>query len=335
MPASRCCGHRGQRAAADPERPAAAGWCATSSSSARASSASASSTGWSRPSATARASSASSTTAVIRSCMISPACRAAARTISLPASGATAPTWRRGGVAVFGRIADAGDRPQLRQFIDVRPDPTSSASTCRTGLSSSRRYSVDQQRLRCRSRTGTRRQEDRGHDPRHPALVLLALSSAVAIAIKLDGPGPVLFRQKRFGFNNKLFEVYKFRTMRADMQDPPTSCAQRSARDARRRLPAPHQPRRAAADPQRAQGRDVAGRARPHASTPRRPTSTTTRLSRTMRRATASSPASPAGRRSTAGAAKPTRSTRSTAALSATSTTSTTGRSGSTSGSSR
>ncbi len=53
------------------------------------------------------------------------------------------------------------------------------------------------------------------------ALVLLApVFAAVAIAIKLDGPGPVLFRQKRFGFNNKLFEVYKFRTMRADMQDP-------------------------------------------------------------------------------------------------------------------
>ena len=53
------------------------------------------------------------------------------------------------------------------------------------------------------------------------ALVLLApVFALVALAIKLDSPGPVLFRQKRFGFNNKLFDVYKFRTMRADMADP-------------------------------------------------------------------------------------------------------------------
>ena len=36
----------------------------------------------------------------------------------------------------------------------------------------------------------------------------------IALAIKLDGPGPLLFKQKRFGFNNKVFEIYKFRTMR-------------------------------------------------------------------------------------------------------------------------
>jgi FlaA1/EpsC-like NDP-sugar epimerase len=31
---------------------------------------------------------------------------------------------------------------------------------------------------------------------------------AVALAIKLDSPGPVLFRQKRYGFNNELIEVF-------------------------------------------------------------------------------------------------------------------------------
>ncbi len=35
----------------------------------------------------------------------------------------------------------------------------------------------------------------------------------VAIAIKLDSPGPVLFRQPREGFNNRPFHVYKFRSM--------------------------------------------------------------------------------------------------------------------------
>jgi Undecaprenyl-phosphate glucose phosphotransferase len=55
------------------------------------------------------------------------------------------------------------------------------------------------------------------------AAIILALISplmlAVAIAIKLDSPGPVLFRQKRYGFNNSLIEVLKFRTMYSDRTD--------------------------------------------------------------------------------------------------------------------
>jgi len=42
---------------------------------------------------------------------------------------------------------------------------------------------------------------------------------AIALLIKLDSPGPVLFRQKRYGFNNGLIEVLKFRTMHADQTD--------------------------------------------------------------------------------------------------------------------
>jgi Undecaprenyl-phosphate glucose phosphotransferase len=46
------------------------------------------------------------------------------------------------------------------------------------------------------------------------ALVVLApMMATIAIAIKLDSRGPVLFRQKRYGFNNELIEVYKFRSM--------------------------------------------------------------------------------------------------------------------------
>ena len=47
------------------------------------------------------------------------------------------------------------------------------------------------------------------------ALVVFApLLLAIALAIRLDGPGPVLFRQKRYGFANNEFTVFKFRTMR-------------------------------------------------------------------------------------------------------------------------
>jgi lipopolysaccharide/colanic/teichoic acid biosynthesis glycosyltransferase len=40
-----------------------------------------------------------------------------------------------------------------------------------------------------------------------------------AIAIKLDSRGPVFFKQKRYGFNNELIEVYKFRSMYVDQCD--------------------------------------------------------------------------------------------------------------------
>ncbi|PQA87310.1 undecaprenyl-phosphate glucose phosphotransferase [Hyphococcus luteus] len=48
------------------------------------------------------------------------------------------------------------------------------------------------------------------------SLALIALSPvmlAIAVAIKLQGKGPILFAQKRHGFNNAVFKVYKFRTM--------------------------------------------------------------------------------------------------------------------------
>jgi Undecaprenyl-phosphate glucose phosphotransferase len=45
---------------------------------------------------------------------------------------------------------------------------------------------------------------------------LLAL---IALLIRLDSPGPIIFRQPRLGFNNRLFTCYKFRTMRTEMTD--------------------------------------------------------------------------------------------------------------------
>lgn len=51
-------------------------------------------------------------------------------------------------------------------------------------------------------------------------LILLApLLAIVSIAVKLDSRGPTLFRQQRIGYKNRLFEVFKFRSMRVDASD--------------------------------------------------------------------------------------------------------------------
>ena len=47
----------------------------------------------------------------------------------------------------------------------------------------------------------------------------LPLMAAIAIAVKLDSPGPVLFRQRRYGFNNEVIEVLKFRSLRHEQAD--------------------------------------------------------------------------------------------------------------------
>ncbi len=44
-------------------------------------------------------------------------------------------------------------------------------------------------------------------------ILMLPLMAACALLIKLDSTGPVLFRQKRYGFNNNEITVFKFRTM--------------------------------------------------------------------------------------------------------------------------
>ncbi len=52
------------------------------------------------------------------------------------------------------------------------------------------------------------------------ALVVFGpLMALIALAIKLDSPGPVLFRQKRYGFNNQFIEIYKFRSMYHELRD--------------------------------------------------------------------------------------------------------------------
>ena len=61
-------------------------------------------------------------------------------------------------------------------------------------------------------------------------LILLApLMLLVALAIKLDSPGPVLFRQMRVGFDRKPIEVLKFRTMRQELCDAPGAASVKQA----------------------------------------------------------------------------------------------------------
>ena len=51
-------------------------------------------------------------------------------------------------------------------------------------------------------------------------LFLTPLMLLIAVAIKVDTPGPVFFKQNRHGFNNQLIYVWKFRTMDTSMMDP-------------------------------------------------------------------------------------------------------------------
>jgi Undecaprenyl-phosphate glucose phosphotransferase len=54
------------------------------------------------------------------------------------------------------------------------------------------------------------------------ALLLVLLSPVflvTALAVRLDSRGPVFFRQKRYGFNNELIEVFKFRSMYVEQSD--------------------------------------------------------------------------------------------------------------------
>ena len=59
------------------------------------------------------------------------------------------------------------------------------------------------------------RRGEAGHGHLHRVLLLavFAVALLVAIAIRLESPGPVLFRQRRIGLDNVGFEMWKFRTM--------------------------------------------------------------------------------------------------------------------------
>jgi Undecaprenyl-phosphate glucose phosphotransferase len=51
----------------------------------------------------------------------------------------------------------------------------------------------------------------------------LPIMLLVALAIKLDSKGPVFFKQRRYGFNNELIEIYKFRSIHVEYADSTAS----------------------------------------------------------------------------------------------------------------
>ena len=61
-------------------------------------------------------------------------------------------------------------------------------------------------------------------------LVLCPLFLLISVAIKLDSPGPVFFKQRRVGKGKREFAILKFRTMRTDApKDTPTHLLQNPA----------------------------------------------------------------------------------------------------------
>jgi Undecaprenyl-phosphate glucose phosphotransferase len=64
-------------------------------------------------------------------------------------------------------------------------------------------------------------------------LLLLPVLAIIALAIRLDGPGPIIFKQRRHAVDNREFNIYKFRTMRWNPAAATESLKQTSRRDDR------------------------------------------------------------------------------------------------------
>jgi len=160
-------------------------------------------------------------------------------------------------------------------------------------------------------------------------IVFSPVMLATAIAIKLDSKGPVLFHQKRHGFNNEIIEVYKFRSMYTDKADP--TAKQTVTKNDPRVTRVGRFIRKTSIDELPQFFNSLLARCRwsARARTPSPPNRTifsTMRWSTVISPATRSSPVSLAGHRSMAGAARWTPTRRSGCGRNTTSSTSRTGR---------
>lgn len=62
-------------------------------------------------------------------------------------------------------------------------------------------------------------------------IILLPILLILMVAIKLDSPGPIFFKQKRIGIHKSCFDILKFRTMKVDTpKDVPTHLLENSER---------------------------------------------------------------------------------------------------------
>jgi lipopolysaccharide/colanic/teichoic acid biosynthesis glycosyltransferase len=65
------------------------------------------------------------------------------------------------------------------------------------------------------------------------ALLLLPVFALVALGIKLESSGPIIFKQRRHMSDNREFDIYKFRTMRSKTSSDLCALVQTSRRDER------------------------------------------------------------------------------------------------------
>lgn len=64
-------------------------------------------------------------------------------------------------------------------------------------------------------------------------LALLPVLAVIALAVRLDSPGPVIFRQRRHALDNRVFDIFKFRTMSWNPEAASTGLQQTSRTDSR------------------------------------------------------------------------------------------------------
>ena len=103
----------------------------------------------------------------------------------------------------------AGLRAGLHVWLD---GPLPGGSAART----SRVRGIPVVKVRGAPPSGWRAAAKRAQDVLLGSLILVVFAPVmllIAAAIRLDSPGPILFRQRRLGFDNKEFVIYKFRSM--------------------------------------------------------------------------------------------------------------------------
>lgn len=59
-------------------------------------------------------------------------------------------------------------------------------------------------------------------------VIFLPIFLLIAVVIKVESPGPIIFRQRRTGLNGKIFTIFKFRTMRVAEDDHAIMSAKRA-----------------------------------------------------------------------------------------------------------